>query len=84
MCIQNHKWIRHVKVLRVLRSSTTVETEVWPTSAVRKSWGWSMLIQVGDLGNPGGWWFFSNDDLSSGYVKIAIENDHRNSGFSQL
>ena len=36
------------------------------------------------FGKP--WWLvvFSNDDLSSGYVKIAIENDHRNSGFSQL
>jgi len=28
--------------------------------------------------------FDSNKDLPSGYVKIAIENDHRNRGFSQL
>lgn len=64
MCIRNHKWIRHVKVLRVLRSSTTVETEV---CFLPRRWGrvgdgpcWSKLFW---FGKP--WWLvvFSNDDL---------------------
>ena len=53
-----------------------------PGGSFRTGWNLSMAACV--LYDPWQWW--GGDDggfqVASGYVKIAIENDHRNSGFS--